>query len=194
MDRDLGRMGEATFAQWCASQGLPANSSNVDLTGWDFLVEFDFPIAFSSELSMTHAGAFECKVQVKSTDKKNGSWNIKLSVLKRMVTAPLPWFFLFLEFDGKSVPQRAFLRHVDHEFCTTVLKRLHDEEINGNHQKLHKKTMVVKYDKSYQLNEPTGQSLVEAMRAAMGLHVGGGMSVKKWPTSNPLALRTDTHP
>ncbi len=141
-------MGEATFAQWCASQGLPANSSKVDMTGWDFLVEFDFPTPVSSEISMVHMGAFDCKVQVKSTDKNNGSWGIKLSVLKRMVTSTMPCFFLFLEFDGQSLPQRAFLRHVDHEFCTAVVKHLHDEDIAGISQKLHKKTMAVKYDSS----------------------------------------------
>lgn len=178
MDRDVGRMGEATFSQWCASEGLPANSSKVDMTGWDFLVEFDFPTAVSSEISMIHVGAFDCKVQVKATDKNNGSWGIKLSVLKRMVTAPMPCFFLFLEFDGKSVPQRAFLRHVDNDFCVTVLKRLHDEDIAGHSLKLHKKSMVVKYDQSHQLHEASGNALIENMRRGMGLSLEKYVSQK----------------
>jgi tRNA(Ser,Leu) C12 N-acetylase TAN1 len=37
--RDLGRLGESVFSQWCASAGLTANGANVDETDWDFVVD-----------------------------------------------------------------------------------------------------------------------------------------------------------
>lgn len=38
--RDLGQLGESTFAMWCAQVGLIANGSAIDKTGWDYYVEF----------------------------------------------------------------------------------------------------------------------------------------------------------
>ncbi len=38
--RDVGGMGENTFEAWCNSVGLAANRSQIDKTGWDYLVEF----------------------------------------------------------------------------------------------------------------------------------------------------------
>lgn len=164
MDRDLGRMGEATFSQWCASQGVQSNGSKVDLTGWDFLIEFDFqPISASDPLTV-HAGACECKVQVKSTDSQDRQWSVKLSNLRRMATANMPCFFLFIEFDGQETPQRAYLRHVDHDLCTKILKRVHEAEVDGKGKQLHTRKMVIKYDESHQIEAPTGRSLVEAIR------------------------------
>ncbi|ENU71461.1 hypothetical protein [Acinetobacter baumannii] len=46
--RDLGQLGESTFAMWCAQVGLIANGSAIDKTGWDYYVEF--PI--SSNITM----------------------------------------------------------------------------------------------------------------------------------------------
>jgi hypothetical protein len=165
MDRDVGQMGEAVFAQWCAGQGITANSSRIDKTGWDFLIEFDFhPISASDPVTI-HAGAYECKVQVKATDSQHRQWGVKLSNLRRMATATMPCFFLFIEFDKQETPQRAYLRHVDHELCTKILKRVHEVEIEGKGKQLHTRKMTIKYDDAHQLEAPTGLSLVTAMRA-----------------------------
>lgn len=161
-------MGESVFSQWCASAGLTANGSNVDETGWDFFVEFDYHSKPSLELSTVHEAAFECKVQVKATDKRARKLSIKLSNLKRLVTAPMPAFVVFIEFDGKESPQRAFLVHVDEAMSLEILRRLHDAEHDGETHLLHKKTMTVKYDETHLLDSPSGESLKAAMLANMG--------------------------
>jgi hypothetical protein len=170
--RDLGRLGESVFSQWCASAGLTANGSDVDKTGWDFLVEFDYHSKPSLELSTVHEAAFECKVQVKATDKQARKLSIKLSNLKRLVTAAMPAFVVFIEFDGKESPQRAFLVHVDEAMSLDILRRLHDAEHNGETHLLHRKTTTVKYDETHLLDSPSGESL----KAAMLGHMGPNMS------------------
>jgi hypothetical protein len=170
--RNLGRMGESVFSQWCASVGLTANPSNVDETGWDFFVEFGFDLAPNQDFSVIHEAAFECKVQVKSTDKKLRKLPIKLSNLKRLATAPSPAFFVFLEFDGKASPQRSFLVHFDQVLCTKVLARLNDVEHKGGKNLLHKKSMTVSYRAEDMLSDLSGTSLA----AAMQKHIGPSMS------------------
>lgn len=166
--RDLGKMGESAFSQWCASAGLTANGSSVDRTGWDFFVEFEFQNNPSLEFSTIHDAAFECKVQVKSTDNNVRKLGIKLSNLKRLATVPMPAFFVFIEFDGKDCAQRVFLVHVDSSLSSKILSRLHDAEQEGASDRLHKKTMVIAYDETHLLPDVSGSSLVEAMRRHMG--------------------------
>ena len=61
--RDVGRMGENTFEAWCNSIGLTANKSQVDKTGWDYLVEF--PIDHDNSLPADLIPkAIECRIQV----------------------------------------------------------------------------------------------------------------------------------
>ncbi|KQX98313.1 hypothetical protein ASD28_14485 [Massilia sp. Root133] len=176
--RDLGGLGESVFSQWCASAGLTANGSNVDKTGWDFLVEFDYHSKPSLELSTVHEAAFECKVQVKATDKQARKLSIKLSNLKRLVTASMPAFIIFIEFDGKESPQRAFLVHVDEAMSLEILRRLHDAEHSGETHLLHKKTMTVKYGESHLLDSPSGVCLKGAMLAHMGPNMSAYVAKK----------------
>lgn len=166
--RDLGRMGESAFSQWCASVGLTANNSHVDQTGWDFLVEFDFNTHESLEYSTIHDAALECKVQVKSTDKIDRKLAIKLSNLKRLATAAIPAFFVFIEFDGTDSAQRVFVVHLDKTLSSKIMSRLHDIEQEGNSHLLHKKTLTIRYDDSHLLCDVTGLALVAAMRASIG--------------------------
>ena len=170
--RNLGRMGESVFSQWCASAGLTANNSSVDETGWDFFVEFDFHSKTSPQFSTVHEAAFECKVQVKATDKQARKLAIKLSNLKRLATAPMPAFFVFIEFDGGESAQRAFLVHVDEAMSFDILRRLHEEEERGGADLLNKKTMTINYDSSHMLESPSGA----ALRSAMRVHMGPSMS------------------
>ena len=95
--RDLGLMGESTFSLWCAEVGLIPNGSQIDKTGWDFFVEFPFDSDLSPK--KIHKPAFECKVQVKATDKNDRKLSITLSNLRRLITAQMPAFFVFIEFD-----------------------------------------------------------------------------------------------
>lgn len=166
--RDVGRMGESAFCQWCASAGLTANSSNVDKTGWDFIVEFAFARRHENTFGSVHDAALECKVQVKSTDKRDRKLAIKLSNLKRLVTSAMPSFFVFIEFDGMEQAQRVFLVHVDQKIAYSVLARLQEAESKNESHLLHKKTLVVKYDESNLISEPTGLALAEAIRKHVG--------------------------
>jgi hypothetical protein len=170
--RDLGRLGESVFSQWCASAGLTSNGSSVDKTGWDFFVEFDFHSKASLEFSTVHEAAFECKVQVKATDKQARKLAIKLSNLKRLATAPMPAFFVFIEFDGGESAQRVFLVHVDEAMSSDILRRLHQAEEQNETHLLHKKTMTIKYDSSHLLPNASGESL----KSVMEIHMGSSMS------------------
>lgn len=178
MSRDVGKLGEAVFRQWCASLGLTANPSlEMDRTGWDFLVEFDFKNQPSLEISTVHQGPIECKVQIKSTDKQDRKLAITLSNLRRLATSSMPAFILFLEFDGKDSPQRSFLVHVGQDICSQILQRLHEAEQKGESDRLHKKTLTIKYGDQHQLSEPVGSALSQAI----GLHVGS--SIETYTTS-----------
>jgi len=176
--RDLGRMGESAFAQWCASAGLTANSSTVDRTGWDFFVEFEFDSKENLQISTVHNAALECKVQVKSTDNNDRKLGIKLSNLKRLATAAMPAFIIFIEFDGTDSPQRVFLVHVNQDLSLKILSRLHDAEQQGASDLLHKKTMTIKYDETHLLAEISGKSLALAMRKEIGLSMSDYVAKK----------------
>lgn len=155
--KDLGQMGESTFNLWCAQAGLTANGSKVDKTGWDFFVEF--PFAGRTDPTQIHAPALECKVQVKATDKTDRKLSIKLSNLRRLITAAMPAFFVFIEFDKKDVAQRAFLVHVDEILISKTLKRIHElENVSGcfDHNK---RSLTIHYGQENEIRKLTGEFL-----------------------------------
>ncbi len=176
-DGDLGRMGESTFSLWCADSGLIPNGSQVDETGWDFFVEFPFDSSISC--SEIHKPAYECKVQVKATDKKERKLSIKLSNLRRLITAQMPAFFVFIEFDGKNSAQNAFVVHVDNELISKVLKRLHEVEQSDENNNFNKRTMTISYDESHRLNNLDGASLKERFSDHIGGDIAEYISRKK---------------
>jgi hypothetical protein len=70
-DRNLGKMGEYEFRQWCAQVDLAANSPDEDSGGWDYLVQFKNPSVPSSLVSLDRLELpTACLVQVKSMDHK----------------------------------------------------------------------------------------------------------------------------
>lgn len=164
--RDLGLMGESTFSLWCADVGLIPNGSQIDKTGWDFFVEFPFDSNLSPQ--DIHKSAFECKVQVKATDKNDRKLSITLSNLRRLITAQMPAFFVFIEFDKKEVAQRAYVVHVDNDLISKVLKRLHEIEQSENSNNLNKRTMTIHYDDSNLLKIPNGDSLKSCFLGHIG--------------------------
>ena len=155
--RDLGLMGESTFVSWCAQVGLIPNGSQIDKTGWDFLVEFPFSSGLSPQ--EIHKSAFECKVQVKATDNRERKLPIKLSNLRRLATAQMPVFFVFLEFDGESSVQKAFVVHVNNELITKILKKLHKTEQSDKENNFNKRKMTIHYTNKNLINELSGESL-----------------------------------
>lgn len=170
--RDLGTMGESTFSHWCASAGMTANYSKIDRTGWDFHVEFDFPAADHTGISTIHNAASECRVQVKSTDKKLKSVPVSLKNLRRLVTARMPAFFAVLEFDGKEQAQRAYVVHVDDELSLKILKRLSELEQDGASDRLHKHELCIPLRPENLLDQASGASLESRLKA----HIGPSMS------------------
>lgn len=171
--RDLGQMGESAFSHWCAEVGLKANGSIIDKTGWDFLVEFDFESGLSAQ--EVHSSACECKVQVKSTDRVNRSVPVKLSNLRRLATAQMPAFFVFIEFDGENSAQRVYVVHVDELMIEKVLKKLHqlEHDRNGEVQRLNRKTMNIGYAPSHLVKEISGENLKESFLAHIGNDYAG---------------------
>lgn len=167
--RDLGLMGESTFSLWCADAGLVPNGSQIDKTGWDFFVEFPFGSKVSTH--EIHRSAFECKVQVKATDKNERKLSITLSNLRRLITAQMPAFFVFIEFDGKECAQRAFVVHVDEDLISKVLKRLHQVDQSESNNNFNKRKMTIHYDDTHILTNPSGQSLKERLLT----HIGDGI-------------------
>lgn len=168
--KDLGQMGESTFNLWCAQAGLTANGSKVDRTGWDFFVEF--PFAGRTDPTQIHAPALECKVQVKATDKTDRKLSIKLSNLRRLITASMPAFFVFIEFDKKDEAQRAFLVHVDESLISKTLKRIHElENVSGCFDH-HKRSLTIHYGPENEIPTLTGESLKRKIEE----YVPSGMS------------------
>lgn len=155
--RDLGKLGENTFAIWCSQVGLNANPSIIDKTGWDYYVEF--PISPDLSTNELHKSAFECKVQVKATDKKDRKLAITMSNLRRMATAPMPSFYIFLEFDGKNEAQRVFLVHMNNDLVYKVLKKIREIEQGDKNKNLSKRTMTLHYGEKNELNILDGKSL-----------------------------------
>ena len=157
MDRDLGELGECTFAKWCASTGIVANSSRIDKNGWDFYLEFplktnDFHNAFQ-----------DCKVQVKSTDHQKRKLSLTLSNLHKLATSLKPCFIVFIEFDREEDPQKVFLVHVDNDLVEKVLKRIHKIKLSGEELKLNTRTMQIKYDEKHLLPDTKGKSVKDVL-------------------------------
>ncbi|WP_313620667.1 hypothetical protein [Achromobacter sp.] len=168
--RDLGQMGENSLQLWCSQVGLTANGSRIDRTGWDFVVEF--PFHHVSGPTRVHEAAIECKVQVKATDNRDRKWQIKLSNLRRLITAPMPAFILILEFDGKKDVQRAFLVHIDEELISRTLERIHELETVQKVSNHHKRTLTIQYGDQHAVPALDG----EGLKSKIESHVPEGLN------------------
>ncbi|GAB1542864.1 hypothetical protein NUACC21_55380 [Scytonema sp. NUACC21] len=161
-DRDLGPLGETEFKRLCHTAGLTVHKSEMDRTGWDFLVEFPCKQnnRFPQDLLLA---PLECKIQVKSTDKKRKRGSITLSNLDRLVKAPMPVFFCFIEFDGEDMAQAVYLVHVGKEIIEKTLKRIRELENEGQGNNLNKHTLDITYGDADKLESLTGRSLKSAI-------------------------------
>jgi len=175
--RDLGLMGESTFTLWCADAGLIPNGSQIDKTGWDFFVEF--PLSSDVSTHEIHKAAFECKVQVKATDQNKGKLSITLSNLRRLITAQMPAFFVFIEFNGEDAAQRAFVVHIDNDLITKVLKRLHQLEQSDENNNFNKRTMTIHYDDSHLVAKLNGEGLKQSLLTHIGNNIAEYIAIKK---------------
>lgn len=160
--RDLGLLGEAEFKRLCHNAGLTVHKSEMDRTGWDFLVEFPCKQdnRFPQDLLPP---PLECKIQVKSTDKQRKRESIKLSNLSRLIKAQMPAFFCFFEFDGKETAQAIYLVHVGKEIIERTLKRIRELENKGGGNSLNKCVINIAYGEPNRLDDLTGSSLKSAI-------------------------------
>jgi len=149
---DLGDMGEAAFMHWCSSAGLICNKSEKDRKGWDFYVEF--PNSENQDSDTIDEPSFNCKVQVKSTNAEKRTLQITLQNLYNLCIAPLPTFYLFIEYNNKNTPQAAFLVHVDNDLITKTLKKIYESKQNNEENKLNKKTMGIHYNEDHKFDIP----------------------------------------
>lgn len=161
--RDIGTMGESFFQTWCAESGLTANKSLIDRTGWDFIVEF--PHEPAPGFADADGPPIECRVQVKATDKNERKCQITLSNLHRLATSLSPVFFLFLEFDGKQDPQRAFLVHLGEDLIRSILKRVREIDQSESDNKFNKRKMTIKYTDQDSLSPPSGSAVKERIES-----------------------------
>ena len=168
--RDIGTMGESVFSLWCAGVGLTANGSQIDKTGWDYYVEF--PFNFSLDAHLIHKSPIECKVQVKATDDRKGKVSVSLSNLRRLITAQMPSFFIFIEFDGKSEAQNGYLVHVDNDLISKILKRLRSVEQSEQENRFNKRSMTIHYDESHRFDKLDGATLKKMLLS----HIGNDMA------------------
>lgn len=155
--RNLGNMGEFAFANLCAEGGLVVNKSTTDVFGWDYLVEFPFDGKLNA-LNL-HDSAIECKIQIKATDGDKKKVQVTVSSLRRLATAQMPAFFVFLDYDKKDTYQRVYLAHVDQDLIYRTLKKIRELENKGGLDRLNKATLVIKYNSINHIEPTNGLAL-----------------------------------
>jgi hypothetical protein len=169
--RDIGNMGERHFSAWCSACGLSANRSEEDKTGWDFVLETP-GVEHIGEDGPIDEPPFECKVQIKATDKQERHEDIILDKLWRLAVDPYPAFIIFIEYDGLSDAQRVYVKHVDQELIRRVLKKIHKIEQSDKDNRYNHRTIRVGYSDLDLLPKPHGESL----RNALLHHVPDGLT------------------
>jgi len=168
--RNVGSEGENYFDGLCSNAGITANPSTKDKYGWDYIVEF--PIEISPSETMDQKSApIECKVQVKSTEKRDKKLQVKASVLYRLVKSQLPTFFCFFEFEHGHIPKNAYLLHVGFDLIDKVLGRVRNLEARGRANNLHNHTITIEYNDSHKFDHDSGHGLRELIQS----HIPNGL-------------------
>ncbi|MGE2209836.1 hypothetical protein [Pseudomonas aeruginosa] len=160
MKRDLGKAGESKFVSWCSDVGITINKAEEDKHGWDFILEFPVNRATGSAFDL-HKSNMICKVQVKATEGRKLSKSVELSNLHALATDPLPVFYLFLHFNKDATPVAAYLLHLDESIIKRILKLAREHISAGEGDRLHKKSLTLRYDESHRLSEPSGRGLLK---------------------------------
>lgn len=168
--RDLGSMGESKVEHWAHERDITPNRVNRDKKGWDIFLQIPKPKTsdiIGEPLMDIVPPEISCLVQVKATDRSKGRIpGIKLSNWSRLAKAPLPVFFIVLEYDGKNDVQKAYLVHLDETWISKTLKRLRKLG-SGGESLLHKRTMLLTYSEHDRFT-PTGEDLEKSIRSHVG--------------------------
>lgn len=162
--RNLGELGEAQFQTWCASEGITSNPSYSDRHGWDFIVEVPKSPNANSFIDESPS-IYECKVQVKASERKRGFWQVSLQNLKNLLMSPLAVFFVFIEYGVDDNPEQVYLLEFDEELASRVLKRLREAQIEGKRDRLNKLSLRIKYSEVNALQAPFSLALKNKIEA-----------------------------
>lgn len=163
-DLKIGTLGEHLFSTWCTAAHLTSNRSlEEDRTGWDHQVEF--PYLKTSLPRDKQSSPIQCRVQVKSTQRRDRKWPIKSSVLKRLIDYSYPSFFLFLEFTTDSEPkiENAFLVHIDKNIIARTLKAIRKNDTQKTPKELHELKVSISYNEKKHLISACGESFRDAV-------------------------------
>ncbi|AWK81570.1 TPA: hypothetical protein ACX6SN_000912 [Photobacterium damselae] len=185
-DLKIGTLGEQTFSTWCSAAHLTSNRSlEEDRTGWDHQIEFPYiktHLPRDKQLS-----PIQCRVQVKSTQRRDRKWSIKSSVLKRLIDYSYPSFLLFLEFTNGPEPvvESAFLVHIDKKIIERTLRAIRKNDTQKAPKELHELKISISYSKKHKLLVASG----EAFRDAVVTYVSDG-EITKYQKSKRQAVET----
>jgi hypothetical protein len=169
--KKVGKSGEKTLSKWCVNVDIIATRPDEDERGWDFLLEFPLDNE-QTYLKDQLATPIECKVQVKSSNQDKNSDGITISNLHTLVRNPLPVFFLFMEFDGQTDPERTYLVHLDQELASKILKRVRELTLEGKGDHLNKHEMNIQYPESTRLDCNDGRTLKLCIEQHLSMGMG----------------------
>lgn len=164
----LGHKGQQRFGELCAEVGLTFNSSQVDLAGWDFIVNFPDD---ESERVDRRRTPLSCFVQVKTIEHTTKSAVLKLNMAQRLVLDALPAFICVLKVDLNTHQfTDAFLLHVSGDRMSPILRRVRSSQADKSSLPLNK-IKIAFTPKKIESIALTG----EALRDAIVQHIGSDM-------------------
>jgi hypothetical protein len=128
---ELGEKGEHQFGQICADAKLVCNKSTRDRTGWDYIVEFNFPNDGTTQDSLEkREKPLSCHVQVKTIWDHNDQIQMRLSSAEHLAKELKPAFVYVQKVNARLEFTGAHLIHVLDEPLAKILKRLRVRKIS----------------------------------------------------------------
>ncbi|HEV8242276.1 MAG TPA: hypothetical protein VGS57_23110 [Thermoanaerobaculia bacterium] len=103
---------------------------------------------------------------MKATDTGRLRHQVSLTNLQKLITHPLPAFFLILDFGGADCPQAAYLVPLAEEMTDRVLRRIRRLDVQG--KDLRNRKLSVTGATQTRLELPAGSALVRAIRNHIG--------------------------
>lgn len=154
----IGHLAEQQIKMWASVSRIVATKPDEDRLGWDLMLELPF--------GPGQAGV-KCLTQVKATDRTCGRCDVRLDTWTRLVRAPMPSFFLVLEYSGREEPRRFYVVHVWKEWIARVLERLRQEESRGS-SNLSRLKLALRWRPSDEVTSLSGAGLLDALQRATG--------------------------
>lgn len=164
----LGVLGENTLATWAAAMRILPQRVTHDQNGWDYLLEFPPPqeTTLPTYPRDREPARISCLLQVKATSVGKLNRPVNLTKWQRLITYPLPAFFLVLDFEGGEKPKAAYVVPVDSTSIHRVLRRIRELDSQGKDIARHTLSIICKEE--HRLEAPNGASLDRAIRSHIG--------------------------